>query len=130
MEPVVALVVLVDGLCLAIHDRVANTWVLPGSAGDVEKAINAVRELTGLEVELVTALGTISGVACQSNTNPQWFIAVKVAGHLRLDLRFDDAVLLHSRDAEWLLTYDADRAAVKRSFEQWIDRPTLLDADK
>jgi len=117
-------VVMIAGRCLVIRRRDRPEWVFPKGhleSGECAEAaaVREVREETGLDVEIVATLGTSRyafGPFGQHREVVDWFLAEGVGGELALESIFGDAVLLHRRAAETILTHEADREIARKAF--------------
>ena len=115
---------MIDGQCLALRRADRDEWIFP--KGHLEQdeavedaAIREVREETGLEIELIGALGSTRyafGRHDEHHKRVDWFLARAVGGELRLEAIFRGSALLDADGAQAVLTHANDREVAARGF--------------
>ena len=121
-------VVVMEGRCLAIRRADRNEWVFPkGHLEEGERAedaaIREVREETGLEIEILSPLGSSRfafGSGRRHRKRVEWFLARPIGGQLELESLFGESRFLDANDARIVLTHAADREIAARAFELLI----------
>jgi glycogen(starch) synthase len=117
-------VVMVAGRCVVLRRVDRDEWVLPKGHLEMDEqpedaAVREVREETGLEVSIVGRIGSSRytfGPNGENRKRVHWFLAERVAGELRLEPIFREAVLLDRAGSQRVLTHVADRDIASRAF--------------
>jgi 8-oxo-dGTP pyrophosphatase MutT (NUDIX family) len=130
-------VVMVAGRCVALRRADRDEWVFPKGHLEMgerpeDAAIREVREETGLEVKLVGRIGSSRytfGPKDENRKRVDWFLAERVAGELRVEPIFREAVLLDRAGAQTVLTHAADRDIASRAFAMLDERGRIDPED-
>jgi hypothetical protein len=109
-------VVMVTGRCVALRRADRDEWVFP--KGHLEMGERpedaAIREAFGPKDE--------------NRKRVDWFLAERVAGELRVEPIFREAVLLDRAGAQTVLTHAADRDIASRAFAM-LDEHGRMDPE-